>query len=109
MTNYNDGKWHGWNGGVRPIHPLTEIEVVMWSTEEGGKVAIAGEAKDFDWSASVNPIVVFRVVKEYKEPREVWANEYPGYLGKFFNTKEDAQRNKGEGFIRVVKFREVIE
>ena len=28
MTSYNDGKWHGWNGGECPVHPETEVEFV---------------------------------------------------------------------------------
>ena len=28
MTNYNDGRWHGWNGGECPVHPETVVVVV---------------------------------------------------------------------------------
>ena len=27
MTDYNDGKWHGWNGGECPVHPESELKV----------------------------------------------------------------------------------
>lgn len=27
MTNYNDGKWHGWNGGKCPVHPESIVQV----------------------------------------------------------------------------------
>ena len=26
--NYNDGRWHGWNGGECPVHPETVVVVV---------------------------------------------------------------------------------
>ena len=30
MTNtYNDGKWHGWNGGECPVHPKTVVDY-LW-------------------------------------------------------------------------------
>ena len=28
MTNYNDGKWHGWNGGECPVHPKSMVDAV---------------------------------------------------------------------------------
>lgn len=27
MTDYNDGKWHGWNGGECPVDPASVIDV----------------------------------------------------------------------------------
>lgn len=67
MTNYNDRKWHGWNGGECPVHPKTRVEVcgIEWFDTE--------DATDFDWHESAEPpIVAFRVTKEYKEPRVLW-------------------------------------
>ena len=26
MTGYNDGKWHGWNGGECPVHPKSRVQ-----------------------------------------------------------------------------------
>jgi hypothetical protein len=63
-TNYNDGKWHGWNGGECPVHPLSVVEV---ATEEGLNT---DRAENWDWHTDIVPIVAFRVVEEYMEPRE---------------------------------------
>ena len=72
MTDYNDGQWHGWNGGECPVHPKTEVDAVFG---DGGKqCSIAGS--HLDWSGpDVLPrsyVAAFRVVKAYREPREWW-------------------------------------
>lgn len=69
--DYNDGKWHGWNGGECPVHLKTRADLIaqngsMW------KNAIVGEIGG--WSADhCNPIVAFRVVTPYTAPREGYA------------------------------------
>lgn len=71
MTNYNDGSWHGWNGGECPVHPET---VVKWKHEaDYGSTDRAG---DLEWSKLMSGLVAFRVVKEHKEPREFFVNKY---------------------------------
>ena len=75
MTNYNDGKWHGWNGGECPVHPKSKVNTffihngLVPSTQGDGTIS---DACRQDWSC----VIAFRVVKEYREPRERWA-----YLG----------------------------
>jgi hypothetical protein len=64
MTNYNDGKWHGWNGGECPVHPdsvgdITYFDGVRYRSTRLGQ---------YDWKTPL----MFRVVKEHKEPREFW-------------------------------------
>ena len=64
MTDYNDGKWHGWNGGECPVHPKTKVygmepRNICWHTF----------AEDCDWGSFRG---AFRVTKEHKEPREFW-------------------------------------
>ena len=73
MTNYNDGKWHGWNGGECPVHPQTIIEYV-W--EDHGRTGISERIAGLDenhiepaWSGRLK---AFRVIREHVEPREVW-------------------------------------
>lgn len=69
MTSYNDGLWHGWNGGECPVHPETVVVCVYADGE-----VIEREADDILWDAredSERPIA-FRVIKEHKEPREFW-------------------------------------
>ena len=71
MTNYNDGKWHGWNGGECPVHPQTFVEVQH-------KIRSTGFAVSYRWGIDVDvhdgpsAIIAFRVIKEHREPREFW-------------------------------------
>ena len=68
MTDYNDGKWHGWNGGECPVHHETEVEAIFCDgSGSGGAVA----ADCYSWDIRGHPIA-FRVVKPYREPREGW-------------------------------------
>jgi len=72
MTDYNDGKWHGWNGGECPVHPESVVEIKAaagWQAE--------GKAQSAFWDHNISDgnIVDFRVVKEHNGPREVWYDE----------------------------------
>lgn len=96
MTNYNDGKWHGWNGGECPVHPKTVVEVVYLFAGEPFKETY--EASVWDWTATVDPVINFRVIKEHKVPREFWAINFLGYW------REGSQNNEG-----AVLFREVLK
>lgn len=71
-VNYNDGKWHGWNGGECPVHPQSVVEV-QWNNERDTR-----KANDYGdlWHNSDGDehFAAFRVVKEYKDPREFWVS-----------------------------------
>lgn len=72
MTDYKPGIWYGWNGGECPVHPRTVVEIATSGTRGGTGEDYAGE---FIWNGPDhrgNPIVAFRVVKEYRQPRELW-------------------------------------
>ena len=75
--NYNDGNWHGWNGGECPVHPKTTVEG-YWRHDEktvvGSAVYNRGYAYglNFAWDGETK-LKLFRVIKEYREPREGWA------------------------------------
>lgn len=68
MTNYNDGKWHGWNGGECPVHPKSNGEFVF----ADGSIVNIKPAGHWNWNCKELPIIAFRVTKPYKEPREFW-------------------------------------
>lgn len=72
MTNYNDGSWHGWNGGECPVHPKSEVEIV--SIEGGTRRTnrVQCVADDLLWKNPMVDILAFRVTKEHKESREFW-------------------------------------
>ena len=65
MTDYNDGKWHGWNGGARPVHEKTHVDVCDPVSAPRKNVS-AGS--DVYWPN----VIAFRVIEEYREPREWW-------------------------------------
>lgn len=70
MTNYNDGNFHGWNGGECPVHPRTMVEYVCRDTLRDEDVA--GNLVWDEADEECDPIIAFRVTKERKEPREWW-------------------------------------
>jgi len=68
MTNtpdYNNGLWHGWNGGECPVHP----ETVIQGLEGHGVGWTEAYAKDNHWESFRG---AFRVTKEHKEPKDFW-------------------------------------
>jgi len=72
MTNYNDGKWHGWNGMECPVHPESEVEMVwpsgMYPDKANRQTRVA---KHFSWKACGDDVpCLFRVIKEHREPKE---------------------------------------
>lgn len=108
MVDYNDGKIHGWNGGDCPVHPNTVVHVWLRSAECG--LAPAGELRWEHCSDSkILDIIAFQVLKQYVEPKTIWANEYQsGTLA--YATKEEADRNAGYSVTRkAVKYVEVQE
>ena len=80
MTDYNDGKWHGWNGGECPVHPETQVDAILM---DGSRPRGCGNsvAYDLDWDHGPceEDIIAFRVVKEYREPLEVYLSEWIQY------------------------------
>lgn len=76
MTNYNSGEWFGWNGGERPVHPKTTVEAIYKNPVKSSDVIKDTRlASIWCWSATTSEIVAFRVIKEYKEPREFWIDK----------------------------------
>ena len=72
MTNYNDGKWHGWNGGECPVHPESEIEVIF-SNSFGDLMRDFRTASDHLWNPEgmrKADTFAFRVTKDHREPKE---------------------------------------
>lgn len=99
MTNYNDGRWHGWNGEECPVHPKTRIEGL--------------EPKGVFWTASAGDCHfesfrgAFRVIREHREPREWWI-----YDTEVFDSEVDASDTAsydGDKPGSVIHVREVID
>ena len=108
MTDYNDGKVHGWNGGDCPVHSQTLIKVFY----RGILSNLDYKAKNVYWGhcGGCGDIVAFQVVKEHKEPMVVWMNMYANDYAYTFKTKEEAMKFVGKGAKRIaVKLIEVQE
>lgn len=125
VTDYNDGQWHGWNGGECPVHPETVVdtrhlksgpinnsEIYSWAAK------VTEQAGWFDsecWAGidddKHNPIVAFRVVKPYREPLECWVTIHGhAAIGAAYDTEADARAMAASHrSIRVALFREVTE
>lgn len=101
MTDYNDGKWHGWNGGECPVHPRTVIKAVE---EHGTRWEAYADLND--WASFRG---AFRVVKVHREPLTLWVNEYPKGQRAAHENKRDADREATPNRIRCVKMVEVSE
>ena len=71
MTKYEPNIWHGWNGGACPVHPETIVDArtLCAGMVFGAKACCLGWCSfdDSDFN-----IIAFRIIKEHKEPREVW-------------------------------------
>lgn len=108
MTDYNDGKWHGWNGGECPVHSESVVDIAH--TVRG---VVSGEtAEQWFWEGEKCCIIAFRVVKPYVEPpkpREFWINDYGNGEIRAHETKEKADMGASHRRIRCIRVREVLE
>ena len=105
MTDYNDGNWHGWDGGECPVHPRSVIDV-EWVTRDGRfGVDLERTAYINNWESPC----LFRVIKPYVEPREFWINEHAWGFGRAFGSKAEADDYAMNDRIRCIHVREVIE
>lgn len=107
MNNYNDGLWHGWNGGGEcPVHPESMVECEFYGGDDGGFISEARQAETFAWNAKTVRVVAFRVIKAYKEPREFWLVG----AGAVYNSQEKAEHvAKAIGGCEIIHVREVLK
>lgn len=124
MTDYNDGTWHFWPGSAK----YTEFGF-YWSTIDELKTILNVHGKSviehysLDSNRNLNPLqkecagarswlepCMFRVVKEYKEPKTIWVNEYTYGFGNVHESEKDAIAAVSHDCIRVaVKYVEAQE
>ena len=111
MTNYNDGKWHGWNGGECPVHPESWVEwIPMQENIVCGDPSNYNQSKDIPWKLLPSDkyhVIAFRVVEQYKEPREFWAVNMTWWKGVPDGTRQWVEVEPGTR--NATLFREVIE
>ncbi len=66
MTDYNDGEWHGWNGGECPVNPEAVVDVVSINYDGSPERDTSNYAlaADHCWVHDDDgDIIAFRVVK----------------------------------------------
>lgn len=84
--NYNDGLWHGWNGGECPVAKGTLVQVrgegdVVWAPQDA--------TEDVYWPN----VIVFRVVKPAPpQPRTIYLCEFRDGERSFHATAIDATK-----------------
>lgn len=113
MTDYNDGKWHGWNGGECPVHP-DSLVVTVWKYKDDDEVRQTlnrGPARENIWEGNEHgDVIAFCVLKPHREPIVFWANVYEsGLPGAVYKTKEEAENARLVGKSKTTKFVEVFE
>lgn len=108
MTDYNNGKIHGWNGGECPVHPHTVVSI--W--KRSGSMAWSGKAGNVWWDhrETEGDIIAFQVVKQHVEPKVIWVNETKGVVYEAYLSEEAARRTVYHSTTRIaVKYAEVKE
>ena len=111
MTNYNDGKWHP-IPSRKPdsVHDKTEVEMIWRLREDGSIKAETRPASGFAWpDGDVTENIAFRVVKEYREPREFWITLYDGMAWEASAQAEQQNANLHDGGSQIIHVREVLE
>ena len=83
---YEENVWYGWNGGECPV----DADVLLDVAASDGRID-RHKAGDFEWYIDDDDanIIAFRVVNEYKEPKEytidprknlIWYNPHSGMV-----------------------------
>lgn len=112
MTEYKENVWYGWNGGECPVHPRTEVEAVFQAPDNSTFGAATQKvAGHIVWDAEAFEIIAFRVVKEYREPREMWQLlDRDGEVFDTFTDLDDAKHDLRQyPKFTLVHYREVVE
>ncbi len=111
MTDYRDGKIHGWNGGECPVHPNDGVRV--WPRVG---TPMVGLPTSFAWFHTTHDttrrrdIIAFQVTKKHEEPLTFWVNIWPDGGAEAHTSKAEAEENSSVECARIaVKFQEVKE
>ena len=112
MTNYNDGLWHVWQGSKCPVHPKSVVSVCTIDARSGASNGKGMQiASEYDWGHEGNmfPIVAFRVVKEYREPREWWLAKGVTYTHAYEDLEAAQTYERCNRGVEIIHVREVVE
>ena len=115
MTDTYDkiNHWYGWNGGECPVHPETEIDVMLAC----GEKQVGCNAREFYWlhdSFQGRVIIAFRITRLYVEPRkarEWWITDFGtgSHFWLAYGSREAVNEGALSGSARIIHVREVLE
>ena len=116
MTDYNDGKWHGWNGGECPVDLGCFVEFQTIGGVDGRADHDPWAASDLSWfhDGDDGDLIAFRVTKPAPpKPRECWS--YGAHIHhteveaiEFRQRVADAHPGKGYELSPITKWIEVL-
>ena len=101
MTDYNDGKWHLWDGAFdcpNGVHQESLIDQI-WHDEHTGQCSMEKDisAKDRAWCNTIK----VRVTKPFQEPRVIWVNEYSDGVHCAYDGRNHAQKSAAPHATRI--------
>ena len=118
MTDFNDGEWHGWNGGDCPVHPDSVVQTQLADETRLDVIEETADcffpAANLDWESKCArySIIAFRVVTPYVEPvkpLERWVIYSRGVPWAHYNNRSDAELDAQRyPKSRIVHMREVL-
>lgn len=118
MTKYETGVWYGWNGGKCPVHPSSTVELVLLDDTHpsrpydplSGREVLAIEASGvWEWAPGHRQAIAFRVVKEYREPREWWLAKGVTYTHAYEDLEGAQTYERCNRGVEIIHVREVVE
>lgn len=77
MTDYNDGKIHGWNGGDCPVHRASNVRVWLRDGDQDNDLAVSHTWSHDDGCCD---IIAFQVTKQFIEPKTIWLMRQGGKM-----------------------------
>ena len=106
-TDYNDGLWHGWSKETCPVNPKSIVDVV-WDVGKRSANRDTRPADQFYWADN---IIAFRVVKQYREPRDLWhlLDSHGQVMDTFTDEGKARAATRLLGCTSIVHYREVME
>ena len=108
MRECMENVWYGWNGGECPVHPNSVVEAV-WTACGGAVRSEQREARNFAWGVNASKIIAFRVVKEYREPREWWLAKSVTYTHAYEDLEGAQRYERYNNDVEIIHVREVVE
>jgi hypothetical protein len=112
MADYNDGKWHGWNGGEWPegVHRASLVEAYYSAdTYDDDFAALEALKSRAAITRHWPEIVAFCVTKPYREPRVIWVNEHEDGIFCAYGSEEEARENASDPIRTAVRYVEAPE